>query len=110
MVELDQIKTELAGYLRPLEELRDSLWPDKERTTGKGNRKNNGRAGFLEWPWFSTAKNKGIKFFIDSGAFTYMSNPKYQENTVEQWERFKDDYKKGVYDNMINKQSAQQTD
>ena len=27
-------------------------------------------------------------------------------NTVEQWERFKDDYKKGVYDNMINKQSA----
>lgn len=24
-------------------------------------------------------------------------------NTVEQWERFKDDYTKGVYDNMINK-------
>ena len=31
-------------------------------------------------------QDKGIKFFIDSGAFTYMSNPKYQENTVEQWE------------------------
>ena len=27
-------------------------------------------------------------------------------NTVEQWERFKDDYRKGVYDKMINKQSA----
>ena len=31
-------------------------------------------------------EDKGIKFLIDSGAFTYMSNPKYSEYTIEQWE------------------------
>lgn len=31
-------------------------------------------------------EDKGIKFLIDSGAFTYMSNPKYNDYTIEQWE------------------------
>lgn len=30
--------------------------------------------------------DRGIKFLIDSGAFTYMSNPKYTDYTIEQWE------------------------
>lgn len=29
---------------------------------------------------------KGIKFFIDSGAFTYQIDPKYSEYTIEMWE------------------------
>lgn len=32
-------------------------------------------------------ESRGIKFLIDSGAFTYMSNPKYNDYTIEQWER-----------------------
>lgn len=31
-------------------------------------------------------RKMGIKIFIDSGAFTYQNDPKYQEYTVEQWE------------------------
>jgi hypothetical protein len=31
--------------------------------------------------------NKGIKLFIDSGAYTYITDPKYKEFTVEQWEK-----------------------
>lgn len=31
--------------------------------------------------------NMGIKFLIDSGAYTYMSNPKYKDRTVEDWEQ-----------------------
>lgn len=31
--------------------------------------------------------DKGVKFFIDSGAYTYMSDPKYAENTIEDWEK-----------------------
>ena len=31
-------------------------------------------------------EGRGIKFLIDSGAYTYMSNPKYSEYTIEQWE------------------------
>lgn len=34
----------------------------------------------------SMYEEKGVKFLIDSGAFTYMSNPKYQEYTIDQWE------------------------
>lgn len=30
--------------------------------------------------------SKGIKFLIDSGAFTYMNDEKYNERTVEEWE------------------------
>lgn len=29
----------------------------------------------------------GIKFFIDSGAYTYMSDPKYADFTIEDWEK-----------------------
>ena len=37
-------------------------------------------------------QSKGIKFLIDSGAFTYMSNPNYQNNTIEQWEKHIEGY------------------
>ena len=35
----------------------------------------------------SQYKDKGISLFIDSGAYTYMSDPKYLEYTEEQWEK-----------------------
>lgn len=35
----------------------------------------------------SKYKDMGISLFIDSGAFTYMSDPKYSEYTEEQWEK-----------------------
>lgn len=43
---------------------------------------------YIQKKHLSTKKyeDMGIKFFIDSGAFTYMSNPEYSEYTVEQWE------------------------
>ena len=31
--------------------------------------------------------NLGVKFFIDSGAFTYQSDIKYHDWTVEMWEK-----------------------
>lgn len=31
-------------------------------------------------------RNKDLKFFIDSGAYTYQANEEYQNYTVEQWE------------------------
>lgn len=34
----------------------------------------------------SDFKDRGIKFFIDSGAYTYITDPKYSQYTVEQWE------------------------
>lgn len=37
-------------------------------------------------------ESRGIKFLIDSGAFTYMSNPKYKDNTIEQWEKHIEGY------------------
>lgn len=33
-----------------------------------------------------TYQDKGIKFFIDSGAHTYQQDPKYSEYTVDYWE------------------------
>lgn len=35
----------------------------------------------------SQYKDKEISLFIDSGAYTYMSDPKYAEYTEEQWEK-----------------------
>ena len=32
-------------------------------------------------------KNMGIKFFIDSGAYTYQTDPKFEDITVEEWEK-----------------------
>ena len=32
-------------------------------------------------------ENKGVKFFIDSGAYTYQMDPKYQDTTIEEWEK-----------------------
>lgn len=31
-------------------------------------------------------ENKGVKFFIDSGAYTYMADIKYQDYTLDDWE------------------------
>lgn len=31
--------------------------------------------------------NLGVKFFVDSGAFTYMSDYKYQDYSIEDWEK-----------------------
>lgn len=31
-------------------------------------------------------KSLGVKFFIDSGAYTYMGDSKYEDYTIEQWE------------------------
>lgn len=41
-----------------------------------------------------TYKDKGIKFFIDSGAHTYQQDPKYSEYTVEFWEEHLKNYLK----------------
>lgn len=35
---------------------------------------------------------KGIKFLIDSGAYTYINNPDYAENTIEEWEQHIQNY------------------
>lgn len=32
-------------------------------------------------------EDKGVKFFIDSGAYTYMQDLKYQDATIEDWEK-----------------------
>ena len=32
-------------------------------------------------------EDKGVKFFIDSGAYTYQADPKYQDTTIEEWEK-----------------------
>lgn len=32
-------------------------------------------------------EEKGVKFFIDSGAYTYMADSKYQDTTIEEWEK-----------------------
>lgn len=43
---------------------------------------------YLKGKGLSQIKNfPDIRLFIDSGAFTYMSDPKYEDFTVEQWEK-----------------------
>lgn len=37
-------------------------------------------------------ESKGIKFLIDSGAYTYMSNPQYRDYTIDQWENHIQNY------------------
>ena len=32
-------------------------------------------------------EDKGVKFLIDSGAYTYMNDPKYMDATIEEWEK-----------------------
>lgn len=32
-------------------------------------------------------QDKGVKFFIDSGAYTYQVDPKYADTTIEDWEK-----------------------
>lgn len=45
---------------------------------------------------FVLRKYKDVHIFIDSGAFTYMSDPKYDDYTVEQWEQQIQEYLKWV--------------
>lgn len=40
----------------------------------------------------SEYKEKGIKFFVDSGAYTYMNDIKYENNTIEDWEKHIEGY------------------
>lgn len=45
---------------------------------------------------FVLRKYSDVHIFIDSGAFTYMSDPKYDEYTVEQWEQQIQEYLRWV--------------
>lgn len=45
---------------------------------------------------FVLRKYRDVHIFIDSGAFTYMSDPKYADYTVEQWEQQIHEYLKWI--------------
>ena len=34
----------------------------------------------------------GVKFFVDSGAFTFISNLEFQDHTIEEWEKYIESY------------------
>lgn len=40
----------------------------------------------------SRYEEMGIKFFVDSGAFTFMSSLEHQDYTIEQWEKYIESY------------------
>lgn len=44
---------------------------------------------YIQAKHLSTKKyeDMGIKFFVDSGAYTYMNNPEFDNYTLEQWEQ-----------------------
>lgn len=44
----------------------------------------------------SRYEEMGIKFFVDSGAFTYITNLEYQDYTIEQWESQIEKYLKWI--------------
>lgn len=44
----------------------------------------------------SKYEEMGVKFFIDSGAFTFMSSLEYKDYTVEQWEKYIESYLRWV--------------
>jgi len=39
-------------------------------------------------------KEIGVKFFVDSGAYTYMNDINYEDYTIEQWEKHIEGYLK----------------
>ena len=38
----------------------------------------------------------GIKFFVDSGAFTFISNLEFEDYTIEDWEKYIETYLKWI--------------
>ena len=40
----------------------------------------------------SKYEEMGVKFFVDSGAFTFISNLEFQDYTIEQWEKYIETY------------------
>ena len=40
----------------------------------------------------SKYEEMGVKFFVDSGAFTFISNLEFQDYTIEQWEKYIESY------------------
>ena len=53
---------------------------------------------YVQKKHLSTTKYEemGIKFFVDSGAFTYMSSLEHEEWTIEQWESHIEKYLKWI--------------
>ena len=44
----------------------------------------------------SKFEQMGIKFFVDSGAFTFITNLEFEEYTIEQWESYIESYLKWI--------------
>lgn len=44
----------------------------------------------------SKYEEMGVKFFVDSGAFTFISNLEFQDYTIEQWEKYIESYLKWI--------------
>lgn len=40
----------------------------------------------------SKYEEMGVKFFVDSGAFTFISNLEFQDHTIEEWEKYIESY------------------
>ena len=53
---------------------------------------------YVQKKHLSTSKYEemGIKFFVDSGAFTFISNLEFQDYTIEQWESYIESYLKWI--------------
>ena len=49
---------------------------------------------YVQKKHLSTSKYEemGIKFFVDSGAFTFISNSEFQDYTIDQWESYIESY------------------
>lgn len=45
-------------------------------------------------------REMGVKFFVDSGAYSFISNLEFQENTIEDWEKYIDSYLKWAEKNQ----------
>ena len=41
-------------------------------------------------------KELGVKFFVDSGAYTFMNNLEHEETTIEEWEKYIESYLRWV--------------
>ena len=41
-------------------------------------------------------KELGVKFFVDSGAYTFMNNLEHEETTIEEWEKYIEGYLRWV--------------
>lgn len=57
---------------------------------------------YVQRKHLSTQKYKemGVKFFVDSGAYTYMNDADYEQYTIEQWEKHIESYLKWARKNQ----------